>query len=145
MNSNSQSNGLSQAAEFQQRPDGGLYVEGVDELRQPLTQVGGTPDSQFSSESRANTFLDYQLTRQDNSQDMDTGAYVLPGVPVECTQMAVPANPSGLDDLQVIPTCFWSSQMDHPAARLLANPRRRAPNNSPNVPPALLIGQSAAN
>ena len=116
MNSNSQSNGLSQVAEFQQGPDGGLYVEGVDELGQPLTQVGGSPPSQFSTESQVNTFLDYQLTRHDNSQDMDTGAYRLPGDPVGCPQMPVLANPYGSDDPQAIPNCFRPSQLGQPSA-----------------------------
>ena len=107
MNSDSQSNGLSQVGEFQQCPDGGLYVEGVDELGQPLTQVEGTPPSQFSTESQVNTFLDYQFTRHDNSQDMDTGAYRLPGDPVGCPQMPVLVNPYGSDDPQVNSTCFW--------------------------------------
>ena len=89
MNPHFPSDGLSQIPEFQQGPDGGLYIEGVDEYGQPFTQLEGTPRSQFSTESGANTFLDYQLSRQDHSQDMDTGAYVLPGVPVGCTR-AVP-------------------------------------------------------
>ena len=140
MNPHFSSDGISQIPEFQQGPDSNMCIERIDKYGQPLTQVRGTPTSQFSSASQANTFLDYQLTRQDNSQDMGTGAYVLPGVPVECTQMAVPANPCGFNDLQVIPTCFWSGQMGHPAARLLANCRRRAPNNSPTNPSAPPIG-----
>ena len=65
MNSNSQTNGLSQAAEFQQGPDGALCIVGVYELRQPLTQGGGSPPSQLSKASQINTFLDYQFTRHD--------------------------------------------------------------------------------
>ena len=65
MISDSQSNGLSQVGEFQQCPDGGVYVKGMDELGQPLTQLRGSPPSQFSMESQVNTFLDYQLTCQD--------------------------------------------------------------------------------
>ena len=64
MNSNSQSNGLSQVSEFQQCPDSGLHVQGVDELRQPLTQGGGSPHSQFSAKSNVNTSFGYQLTRE---------------------------------------------------------------------------------
>ena len=107
MNSNSQTNGLSQAAEFQQGPDGALCIVGVDEYGQPLTQVGGSPPSQLSTESQINTFLDYQFTRYDNSQDMDTGAYRLPGDPVGCPQMPVLADPYGADDPRINPTCFW--------------------------------------
>ena len=116
MISNSQSNGLSQVGEFQQCPDGGLYVEGVDKLGQPLTQLEGTPPSQLSTASQANIFLDYQLTRHDNSQDMDTGAYRLPGDPVGCPQMPVLADPYGADDPQAIPDCFRPSQSGQPSA-----------------------------
>ena len=73
MNPNSQSNGLSQVGEFQQCPDGGLYVEGVDKLGQPLTQGGGSPHSQFSTESNDNTSLSYQLAREAHCQDLATG------------------------------------------------------------------------
>ena len=103
MNPHFSSYGLSNIPEFQQCPDGGLYVEGVDELGQILTQVGGALTSRFSTASQANSFLDYQLTGHDNSQNMDTGAYRLPGDPVGCPQMPVLANPYGSDDRRSTP------------------------------------------
>ena len=72
MNPHFPSDGLSNIPEFQQCPDGTLYVEGLDGYGKPLTQVGGTPHSQFSTESNDNTSFSYQLTREAHCQDLAT-------------------------------------------------------------------------